>query len=1043
MKIKPLSADSPVARLLAWVAGVVIRHRRLFLYSQLVLFVLSLLVTVKYPGIAFDTNRNDLVGSNKKYHQNFLRFKKEFPTQDDLVVVVESENAQKNRQFVERLGAKLEAETNLFHDVFYKGDLTMLGHKALLFVPENDLVELRATLKDFRPFIAQFTRTTNLISLFNMVCAQFRTAKEEANAQNEALINALPAVERIVREATDSLNRPGTPPSPGITALFDPSGDADQQIYITFAKGRIYLVTAQAPTEELNSAAVVRLRQLVAETRTEVPGLNVGLTGEPVLELDEMAQSQKDTTVAAFVSLILSALIFIYGYQETGRPVKATLCLMVGLGYTLAFATLVIGHLNILTITFMPILIGLAIDYGVHLISRYEEELRRGRSEEAALTKAMVYTGQGILTGGLTTAGGFLAMGFTNFKGIQEMGVICGGGLIVCLVPMMTLLPVLLLRGRQNVADHEQGELAEKRARIENLWLKRPGWTAGVTLVLCVLAATQLRKVYFDYNLLNMQSEGLPAVEYEMDLINSTPKSVLFGAVTATNLSQAVALERQLTNLPAVASIDSVTSFLSEDQTRKLALVGDIKQELSSVRFEPPDPKPVDLDELSATLYSLRGYFGAAEEEVQKPTSPLFSADDILNLAALTTNLYQPAAGVSSFLTGRLAAPTRQALAAYVRSKANPEALKSKLARNLNQIISGPCIYEEQRFQKVQLGPDTKALLAQNPAGEDLTRLNRLLLEEAYPEALAGKEKEILALRRQLLSADQAIEALRKEMLRGDTNQLAANSLKLAEFQQSLFDDVRETFQALRTQDNRAPLSAVDLPPALHDRFVGVTGKYLLMVYPKDDIWQRGVQKVFIDQVGKVYPNVTGTPVQLYHYTALLKDSYQQAAWYSLAAIALLVFVHFRSLACVVLALVPVAIGSLWLGGLMGWLRVPLNPANIMTLPLVIGIGVTNGIHILNRFAEEQTPNILARSTGKAVLVSGLTAMAGFGSLILAQHRGIHSLGCVMTTGLATCMIAGLTFLPALLNLLIRSRVLTEQPSADNARSTLGREEPR
>jgi hypothetical protein len=155
------------------------------------------------------------------------------------------------------------------------------------------------------------------------------------------------------------------------------------------------------------------------------------------------------------------------------------------------------------------------------------------------------------------------------------------------------------------------------------------------------------------------------------------------------------------------------------------------------------------------------------------------------------------------------------------------------------------------------------------------------------------------------------------------------------------------------------------------------------------------------------------------------------------------VLIHFRSLFSVLLALVPVAIGSLWLGGLMGWLNIPFNPANIMTLPLVIGIGVTNGIHILNRFAEEQTPSILARSTGKAVLVSGLTSMAGFGSLILAQHRGIHSLGCVMTVGLATCMVAGLTFLPALLNLLMRPHALTEQPSVDNARSTLGREEPR
>jgi predicted RND superfamily exporter protein len=108
-----------------------------------------------------------------------------------------------------------------------------------------------------------------------------------------------------------------------------------------------------------------------------------------------------------------------------------------------------------------------------------------------------------------------------------------------------------------------------------------------------------------------------------------------------------------------------------------------------------------------------------------------------------------------------------------------------------------------------------------------------------------------------------------------------------------------------------------------------------------------------------------------------------------------------------------------------------------MTLPLVIGIGVTNGIHILNRFAEEQTPGILARSTGKAVLVSGLTAIAGFGSLILAQHRGIKSLGYVMSASLATCMIAGLTFLPALLNLLTRRNLLkTERPGDENARST-------
>lgn len=927
MKIKRLTEDTLLARALGWLARAIFRHRRWFLYPQVLLFVFCVLYTARY--LKFDTSRDDLVGSNKKYHQNFLKFKKEFPTQDDLVVVVESEDPEKNRQFVERLGARLEAETNLFHDVFYKGDLKMLGSKALLFVPEEDLNDLKKTLSDYRPFLEKFTHTTNLVSLFGMINAQFRTAKAEQNAENESMLKAFPAVTRIVTQATAGLKRPGIAVSPGITALFsgatpntndlsaatnNPAQEADQQIYVTFAHGRIFLVTAQAPREQLNGESVERLRTLVAETQTEVPGLNVGLTGEPVLEHDEMEQSQKDTTVASIVSLLVCAFIFIYGYQETGRPIKATLCLIVGLGYTMAFATWTVGHLNILTITFVPILIGLAIDYGVHLISRYEEELRRGRTDHDALVKAIVYTGQGIFTGAFTTAGAFLAMAFTNFKGIQEMGVICGGGLLVCLIPMMTMLPVLLLRGRQNRMDHDEAPVDDRRARIENLWLQRPVAVTAITVGLCVLAATQIPKVYFDYDLLHMQSAGLPAVEFEKKLLNSADKSVLFGAVIASNQQVAATMMTRLTNLPAVAGVESITKYLGGDQSEKLRLVREIKAELAPITFDPPDPKPVDIPELSQTLYSLSGYLGAANDEVQK---------------------------------------------------------------------------------------DDPAL-----------------------------SKQLTALR-------EAVGELRREMLRGSPSQVQSNSLRLAAYQRALFTDVQQTFQALKHQDSDAPLRVQDLPQALRDRFVGVTGKYLLMVYPKKDVWKRENQKEFIEQVQTIYPNVTGTPVQLYYYTDLLKRSYEEAARYSLVAIVLLVLFHFRSPLCVALALVPVGVGFLWLGGIMGLFGVELNPANIMTLPLVIGIGVTNGIHILNRYAEEQTPNILARSTGKAVLVSGLTAIAGFGSLMLAKHQGIQSLGYVMSCGLATCMIAGLTFLPALLNLLTRRTEQISTPAAGHAPEAL------
>src|SRR5882724_2315208 len=239
MRIRRLTEDSLMARSLVWLAGMVIRYRRWLVYPQVGLFVVCVLFTK--ANLKFDMGRGNLVGANQKYHQNFMSFKKEFPMQDDLAVVVESENPEKNRQFVERLGARLEAETNLFRDVFYKGDLKMLGSKALLFVPDKDLEELKKTLNDYRPFIKQFTHATNLVSLFSVINAQFRTASREQNQETESMVKAFPALERIVSEARNSLRRSGTPPSPGINALFTPGEDAEQQIYITFAKGRIYL----------------------------------------------------------------------------------------------------------------------------------------------------------------------------------------------------------------------------------------------------------------------------------------------------------------------------------------------------------------------------------------------------------------------------------------------------------------------------------------------------------------------------------------------------------------------------------------------------------------------------------------------------------------------------------------------------------------------------------------------------------------------------------------------------------------------------------
>ncbi|HKQ40440.1 MAG TPA: MMPL family transporter [Verrucomicrobiae bacterium] len=902
---------SLTARVLHWLSDTIYAHPRLFLWPQVILALLCVIYTV--VKLDFLTSRNDLVGAEKAYHRIYLEFRKEFPVQDELVVVVESLDMERNRQFVERLGARLHEETNLFTGVFFKGDLTSMGRKALLFLPEDALADLTKTLREHRPVLQEFAKANNLVSLFDLVNTQFRTAVRRSDEENQALVNALPALQRILNQAVDSLDRLGHPPSPGVTSLFEGGAEAERQMYITFDNGRIFLLTAQATQESVNAEAVKRLRKLIREVQLEVPGLNVGLTGEPVLEVDEMAQSERDTTVATIVSLVVVALIFIFGYHETGRPLKATACLLVGLAYTMAYTTATVGHLNILTITFAPILIGLAIDFGVHLITRYEEELRRGRVEKVALDKAIVNTGMGVFTGAATTAGAFFAMALSDFRGVQEMGVICGGGLLVCLIPMMSMLPAMILGGKQNVLDVKMGDVLEtksaeeidRRARIENLWLRRPAATVGIIVALSALAILPARKVGFDYNLLHMQSQGLEAVVFQDKLINSSTnaRSVLFGAVVVDSLNEGKRLINALTNLPSVADVETMITYLTEDQSRKLEMLREIKSTLANLAFSPLDPRPVNLDALYQTLFSSHGYLGVA---------------------------------------------------------------------------AGQTIKEEPEIHK----------------------------------ALVNLRDGVAELMHRVQGNDQSFIAQR-----------------LGEFQRALFTDVHQTFRTLQNQDASGPMTVADLPPPIKSRFVGITGKLLIQVYPKKDLWDRANQTQFIRDLRSVAPKVTGTPIQLYEYTELLRRGYETAAWYSLGAIVVMVFIHFRSLSCVVLALIPVALGGLWMLGIMGLARIPFNPANIMTVPLIVGIGVTNGIHILNRFAEEQHASILARSTGKAVLVSGLTAIAGFGSLILAKHKGIESLGWVMSVGVATCMIVALTLVPAILNLMSRYGWSIKKPS--------------
>jgi len=241
---------------------------------------------------------------------------------------------------------------------------------------------------------------------------------------------------------------------------------------------------------------------------------------------------------------------------------------------------------------------------------------------------------------------------------------------------------------------------------------------------------------------------------------------------------------------------------------------------------------------------------------------------------------------------------------------------------------------------------------------------------------------------------------------------------RLSDFQHRTAGDMLSRLHMLRAMSNPDPPRLDDLPKSLVERFVGDSGRYLLKIYSKADIWNMEAMERFVADVRSVDACATGNPLQTYEASRQMKESYELAALYAFVAIAAVLIFDLGGVLHVCLALLPLGLGVLQLFGIMGLLGIPLNPANMIVLPLILGIGVDDGVHVIHDFRRQKGRYHMSPSTASAVLITSLTTMVGFGSLMIASHQGLQSLGRVLTLGVSCCLFTSLIILPALLILL-------------------------
>jgi hopanoid biosynthesis associated RND transporter like protein HpnN len=281
-------------------------------------------------------------------------------------------------------------------------------------------------------------------------------------------------------------------------------------------------------------------------------------------------------------------------------------------------------------------------------------------------------------------------------------------------------------------------------------------------------------------------------------------------------------------------------------------------------------------------------------------------------------------------------------------------------------------------------------------------------LDIAVGEAPPGKDRdEVTEVREQAAALIQKLQQADRE----------ASEPALALLQDQIYRDFQSDFHGLQRNLRPRPVGLADVPPELRRKFIGRSGRFLMQIHPKVDIWDREGAERFVADLRGVDPEVTGTPIITFEAIRFMEKSYKQGTLYAFILVGLLsalLIRHFRETA---LAMLPLLLGTLWTVGLMYLFTLPFNLGNVFGLPLIIGAGAEFGLNVVLRYIEgrEHGGPLIARSTVMAVLVNGLTTIVGFGSLMIADHRGIFGLGLLLTLGMLSTLAASLIVLPVML----------------------------
>jgi uncharacterized protein len=617
--------------------------------------------------LSVDTNTDNLFASTLPWRQHAMAFDREFPQFNNvLVAVVRGDTAEESDETAAQLAKAMEADKKHFIDVTRPDADPFFRKEGLLLLDPDDLAKLLNSLMSAQPLLGPLASDPSARGLFNGVSLMAAGVR----IQHADLTPYKPALDQLRQVLDNAADGHATPLS--WQSLL--GSDVTQQAQnVRFVLTHPVLEDGSLQPGKAATRALERIRNGLPDVKSG--RVHIDYTGSVALADVQFGALTKGIVASTVVSLFLLALWLYLAMHSFRRIVPILLTLLAGFALTIGFAAVAVGTLNVISVAFAVLFIGLAVDFGIQFAVRLREMRMLYGEIDVALAEGARVSGAQIAVAAAATACGFLAFSPTSFVGVAELGTIAGVGMVIALVCTLSLLPALLSLAKPS---RQNKELALPFGPALDSGLHRRGKAVLVVFALLGIAGLVAGiRMPFDANPLNTQdphSEPMRTLRSLADNPITNPFNI---NIMVPNLETARTLSEKLSKLPEVSSIISAATFVPAHQQESLDQLDQAQVlMLPSLAVDPSAP-PVTPAALRAAISDTHDAIMDANADMPAD-SPLRGIDAALQRLAKAPDdrLMAMNAAVSRFLPNQLES-LRDALSAQSVTLATlPESIK-------------------------------------------------------------------------------------------------------------------------------------------------------------------------------------------------------------------------------------------------------------------------------------------------------------------------------------------------------------------------------